>query len=149
VAVACHQGIYSPTKLQGITLRDNDNTRRKIQRTGTFSYLTFHRILCILKTNKRFNHKKPMNKRTVPVIFTTSFGLLFGPVGTFSILRKVSMPSMTLPKTTCFPSRKSQGAVTKNYLSAVKKGEGGGQGGIDRKTRLTPFVLGPELAYLE
>ena len=71
--------------------------------------------------NKHPNHTKFV-EQTVPVIFTTSFGLLFGPVGTFSILRKVSMPSMTFPKTTCFPSRKSQGAVvTKNYISPVRK----------------------------
>jgi hypothetical protein len=47
----------------------------------------------------------------IPVIFTASFGRLLGPVGTFSIFRSVSMPSMTLPKTTCFPSRKSHGSV--------------------------------------
>jgi hypothetical protein len=61
----------------------------------------------------------------------TSFGLLFSPVGTFSILRKVSMPSMTLPKTTCFPSRKSQGAVVTK--SPVKNDEGGGEGGIEKR----------------
>ena len=73
---------------------------------------------------------------------------MFGPVGTFSILRKVSMPSMTLPKTTCFPSRKSQGAVvTKNYISPVKKGEGG-KCGLEKRA-WQPFVLGPELAYSE
>jgi hypothetical protein len=68
---------------------------------------------------------------------------LFGPVGTFSILRKVSMPSMTLPKTTCFPSRKSQVAVvTKNYTSPVKKGGRGGEGGIEKKTRLAAIRVG-------
>jgi hypothetical protein len=46
-----------------------------------------------------------------PTILTANFGLLFGPVGTFSILRSVSIPSMTLPNTTCFWSRKSHWAV--------------------------------------
>ena len=62
-----------------------------------------------------------------PTILTASFGLLLGPVGTFSILRSVSMPSITRPKTTCFPSRKSHFAVVmKNWH---------------------PFVFGPEFAY--
>lgn len=47
----------------------------------------------------------------VPTILTNSFGLLFGPVGTCSILRNVSIPSITRPKTTCFLSRKSHFAV--------------------------------------
>lgn len=42
--------------------------------------------------------------------------LLFAPVGTFSIFRTVNKPSMTRPKTQCFPSRNSAGAVVmKNY----------------------------------
>ena len=49
------------------------------------------------------------------VMMTGSLGLLFGPVGTFSILRRVSRPSRSLPKTTCLPSRKSHLAhVMKN-----------------------------------
>lgn len=46
-----------------------------------------------------------------PTIFTASFGLLLAPVGTFSIFRNVSIPSITFPNTTCFPSRKSHFAV--------------------------------------
>ena len=39
-------------------------------------------------------------------------------------MRKVNMPSMTLPKTTCLPSRKSHGAVVmKNCTSRDKPGE--------------------------
>ena len=68
-----------------------------------------------------------MQEADIPTIFTASFGLLLGPVGTFSIFRRVSMPSITLPNTTCFPSRKSHFAVVmKNWH---------------------PFVLGPEFAY--
>lgn len=64
----------------------------------------------------RYTHETPFRNRQldidhIPTIFTTSFGLLFCPVGTFSILRSVNMPSMTLPKTTCFPSKKSHFAV--------------------------------------
>ena len=40
-------------------------------------------------------------------IITGIFGLLFGPVGTFSIFLTTSMPSRTRPNTTCLPSRKS------------------------------------------
>ncbi len=47
----------------------------------------------------------------LPTIFTASFGLLLGPVETFSILRSVSMPSTTFPNTTCLPSKKSHFAV--------------------------------------
>lgn len=51
---------------------------------------------------------------------------LLAPVGTFSILRTVSRPSMTRPKTVCLPSRKFAGAVVmKNWH---------------------PFVFGPEFA---
>jgi hypothetical protein len=62
----------------------------------------------------RYTHETPFRQIDIdyiPTIFTTSFGLLFCPVGTFSILRSVNMPSMTLPKTTCFPSKKSHFAV--------------------------------------
>lgn len=53
--------------------------------------------------------------------------LLFGPVGTFSILRTVNMPSVTRPKTVCLPSKNSAGAVVmKNWQ---------------------PFVPGPEFAW--
>ena len=59
-----------------------------------------------------------------PVIFTTNLGLLFGPVETFSIFLNVNIPSITLPKTTCFPSKKSHLAVVmknweKNALSLL------------------------------
>jgi hypothetical protein len=58
-----------------------------------------------------------------PVIFTTSLGLLFGPVGTFSIFLSVSIPSMTFPNTTCFPSKKSHFAVViKNFLRDMRNG---------------------------
>ena len=51
---------------------------------------------------------------------TGSFGLLFAPVGTFSIFLMMSRPSITLPNTTCFPSRKSHFAhVTKNWQPLV------------------------------
>jgi hypothetical protein len=117
-----------------------------MKRAGTF-HISHFTAFYAFQINKHLNHNKTMNLNNVPVIFTTSFGLLFGPVGTFSILRKVSMPSMTLPKTTCFPSRKSQGAVvTKNYTSSVKKDEGGEEGGIGKRA-WQPFVLVPELAY--
>lgn len=56
----------------------------------------------------------------------TTAHLLPAPVGTFSILRTVSNPSMTRPNTQCLPSRNSAGAVVmKNWQ---------------------PFVPGPELA---
>lgn len=55
-----------------------------------------------------------------PVILTTSFGLLFGPVATFSILRSVNIPSITRPNTTCFPSRKSHLAVVMKNCRDVK-----------------------------
>lgn len=57
---------------------------------------------------------------------TGSLGLLFGPVGTFSIFLIMRSPSMTFPNTTCFPSRKS-------HLAQVMK-------------NWQPFVLGPLLA---
>ena len=42
------------------------------------------------------------------------------PVRMFSTLRTTSMPSTTLPKTTCFPFRKGAGAVVmKNWLPLV------------------------------
>lgn len=45
-----------------------------------------------------------------------SFGLLFGPVGTFSIFRIISKPSSTRPNTTCLLSRKLHLAqVMKNW----------------------------------
>jgi hypothetical protein len=64
----------------------------------------------------------------LPVILQTSFGRLLGPVATFSIFLRTSMPSWstTLPNTTCLPSRKGAGCVVmKNWH---------------------PFVCGPELA---
>jgi hypothetical protein len=62
-----------------------------------------------------------------PVILTANLGRLFGPVGTCSIFLTVSIPSITRPKTTCFPSRKSHtDVVMKNWQ---------------------PFVFGPEFAY--
>lgn len=43
------------------------------------------------------------------------FGLLLGPVGTFSIFLITNNPSITRPNTTCFPSKKLQFAqVIKN-----------------------------------
>jgi len=49
------------------------------------------------------------------VMMTGSLGRLLGPVATFSILRSVSRPSISLPKTTCLPSKKSHLAhVMKN-----------------------------------
>lgn len=58
-----------------------------------------------------------------PVIFTTSLGLLLGPVATFSIFLSVSIPSMTFPNTTCFPSKKSHFAVvTKNLSRDMRNG---------------------------
>jgi hypothetical protein len=42
---------------------------------------------------------------------------LLAPVGTFSIFLTTNIPSTTLPKTQCLPSRNSAGAhVMKNYL---------------------------------
>jgi len=38
---------------------------------------------------------------------TGSFGLLFGPVATFSMRRTVNIPSMTFPNTTCLLSNQS------------------------------------------
>ena len=44
------------------------------------------------------------------------FGLLFAPVGTFSIFLTIKSPSKTRPKTTCFLSKKSHLAqVRKNW----------------------------------
>lgn len=72
--------------------------------------LTFPRILRF-KVELEMKNIRLDEVMNIPVIFTASFGRLLGPVGTFSIFRSVSMPSMTLPKTTCFPSRKSHGSV--------------------------------------
>lgn len=53
-------------------------------------------------------------------ITTGILGLLLGPVGTFSIFRITSNPSITRPNTTCFPSRKSHLAqVMKNWQPLV------------------------------
>lgn len=49
-----------------------------------------------------------------------NFGLLFGPVGTFSIFLIISKPSSTRPNTTCLLSRKLHFAhVTKNWQPFV------------------------------
>ena len=51
---------------------------------------------------------------------TGSLGLLLGPVGTFSIFLMTSRPSITLPNTTCFPSKKSHFVhVMKNWQPLV------------------------------
>lgn len=48
------------------------------------------------------------------------FGLLLGPVGTFSIFLITNNPSMTRPNTTCFPSKKLQlEQVIKNWHPLV------------------------------
>lgn len=83
---------------------------------------TFPRILC----RKVSACVMQTNERDSPVIFTTSLGLLFAPVGEFSIFRSVSIPSMTLPKTTCFPSRKSHFAVVMKNYPKVSRGSGKG-----------------------
>lgn len=76
---------------------------------------TFHHILRKAES-MTVPHRREEN---APIILTTSLGRLFGPVGTFSIFLNVNIPSTTLPKTTCFPSRKSHLAVvTKNYGTA-------------------------------
>jgi hypothetical protein len=55
-----------------------------------------------------------------PVMRTADLGLLFWPVETFSILRTASMPSITLPNTTCLESKKSHGwHVMKNCGTEV------------------------------
>lgn len=57
-----------------------------------------------------FNHISPHWDTETGIL-----GLLFGPVGTFSIFLTTSKPSRTLPNTTCFPSKKSHLAhVIKN-----------------------------------
>jgi hypothetical protein len=83
------------------------------ERCGPYSIislLTFPRTLR-LKVELGMKNLRLDEVTNIPVIFTASFGRLLGPVGTFSIFRSVSMPSMTLPNTTCFPSRKSHGSV--------------------------------------
>lgn len=107
-----------------------------------------------------------IGRRDSPVILTASFGRLLGPVGTFSILRRMSMlspPSTIFPKQTCLPSRNSAGAVVMKNWRGVKEGREGGNGdqrrvmvevshetsGHDRAAHaLTwqPLVCGPELA---
>lgn len=69
----------------------------------------------------------PHNKLRPTISSTRSSGVrsladrLLGPVGTFSTFRTVNRPSVTLPKTTCFPSRKSAGAVVmKNWSQRAK-----------------------------
>ena len=48
---------------------------------------------------------------------------LLAPVGTFSIFLTTSIPSTTLPKTQCLPSRNSAGAhVMKNWVLVVPSG---------------------------
>ena len=74
------------------------------------TYITFRHILESEKGLVSAGCRKG-DTSSLPVILTTSFGRLLGPVGTFSIFRSVSMPSMTFPNTTCFPSRKSHFAV--------------------------------------
>jgi hypothetical protein len=77
-------------------------------------YSTFLRTLY-----ERMSHVKEVPDKKgpcVPVILTANFGRLLGPVGTCSIFRTVSMPSITRPKTVCLPSKKSAGAVVmKNW----------------------------------
>lgn len=81
----------------------------------------------------------------LPVIFTTNFGLLLGPVGTFSIFLSVNIPSITFPNTTCFPSKKSHFAVVmKNY-----RGWNESWSSMIDKLTWHPLVLGPELAWIE
>lgn len=81
-------------------------------------FSTSRRILWIDRSRLRDVFIEGKDEGSAPVILTTSFGRLFGPVGTFSIFLRTSRPSesSTLPKTTCFPSRKSAGwQVMKNY----------------------------------
>ena len=85
------------------------------------------------------------NVMNIPVILTASFGRLLGPVGTFSILRSVSMPSMTLPKTTCFPSRKSHGAVV---MKNCKPRSGRCNGKVGLETHLAAVRVGAGVGLL-
>lgn len=63
--------------------------------------------------------QRPQEMVNVPVIFTANFGRLLFPVATFSIFRSVSIPSVTRPKTVCFPSKKAAGAVVmKNFVGS-------------------------------
>lgn len=92
----------------------------------TMSTITFPRTLRPISdvSNNELQKQGMMTKddtRHIPVILTTNLGRLFGPVGTFSILRSVSIPSMTRPKTTCFPSRKSHFAVVTKNLQAKRE----------------------------
>ena len=138
--------------------------------------------LAALCNKARADHVSPVmreredEKTDAPTILTTSFGRLFGPVGTFSTFRTVKRPSaqdraerqsfmhtkrftgdgpMTRPKTVCLPSRNSAGSVVmKNWQL---RGRGGGAVGRERAglddgfnksdaKGSHPFVSGPELA---
>ena len=77
--------------------------------------ITFPRILhhILIASGIQSN---PVHYFDSPTIFTANLGLLLGPVETFSIFLRVSIPSITFPNTTCFPSRKSHFAVViKNW----------------------------------
>lgn len=112
-------GARNDTRKMHVTL-ENSTKYKIIVTTGVYSHLA------TLWGTQGLSEAARQQRKHIPTIFTASFGLLFGPVGTFSIFRSVSMPSITLPNTTCFPSRKSHFAVVmKNWQ---------------------PFVFGPEFA---
>lgn len=79
---------------------------------GELSYVShLHLATFWNERSLRLGHFWQLCQKSLPTIFTASLGLLLGPVGTFSIFLTVSMPSITLPNTTCFPSKKSHLAV--------------------------------------
>jgi hypothetical protein len=81
-----------------------------------------------------------------PTTLTASFGRLFAPVGTFSILRSVSMPSTTLPNTTCLLSRKSHFAVVMKNCPPARASQSCKGPGTRKGRTWQPFVFAPELA---
>lgn len=107
--------------------------------------VTFRHTL-LYHDDKPTHHSSSCNETNLPTTFTASLGLLFGPVGTFSILRSVSIPSITFPNTTCLPSKKSHFAVVmKNWIwmrSKVSRFQG-------CVPAWQPLVFAPEFACTE
>jgi hypothetical protein len=102
------KGVGHIPRRAGTTWRYRRQRCNEARKEPLLVYISPHSAVKSRIINNDLRLDETMN---IPVIFTASFGRLLGPVGTFSIFRSVSMPSMTLPKTTCFPSRKSHGSV--------------------------------------
>jgi len=91
------------------------------------------RMLSAHQHFRRRKRQRQNNVRILPVILTVSFGLLFGPVGTFSILRRVRSPSMTFPNTTWSDMSGMIGSCTFPWASAERERNAKRKDGKGRK----------------